>query len=226
MTRCIFMLSQNLEKILSLVQKTGDKMVIVPEFSDPFVIMPVDQYESLAVSKVDYSALTEEEILNRVNREISLWKQAQREIGLGTDMDFFSPRDLFSDKQSSLFSPDSAADWQLEKEELLADVKDEWLAEKKISPFSPAKDFLEPETDPWDTETDLETLEEELDEKLDLEDEEEVSAPLAYEKVPATEEKKDLPIIEAGLEEEEASEEEIKNKEKESIDEFLVEPIE
>ncbi|MDD5289890.1 MAG: hypothetical protein PHT40_01650 [Patescibacteria group bacterium] len=91
------MFSPQLEKIIDLAKRTGDKMIVVPEFGEPFAIVPLEKYEEMVSDQTDYAGMTEEEILNRVNREISLWKQAQREIGLGTDMDFFSPRDLGED---------------------------------------------------------------------------------------------------------------------------------
>ena len=81
-------MNNNLDKVLDLIKKTGDKAIIVPEFSDPYVIMPIDQYEQIVSVKVNYAEMTEQEILSRVNREISLWKQSQRELGFNPDMDF------------------------------------------------------------------------------------------------------------------------------------------
>jgi len=81
-------MNNNLDKVLDLIKKTGDKAIIVPEFSDPYVIMPIDQYEQIVSVKVNYAEMTEQEILSSVNREISLWKQSQRELGFNPDMDF------------------------------------------------------------------------------------------------------------------------------------------
>jgi len=81
-------MNNNLDKVLDLIKKTGDKAIIVPEFSDPYVIVPIDQYEQIVSVKVNYAEMTEQEILSRVNREISLWKQSQRELGFNPDMDF------------------------------------------------------------------------------------------------------------------------------------------
>jgi len=81
-------MNNNLDRVLDLIKKTGDKAIIVPEFSDPYVIMPIDQYEQIVSVKVNYAEMTEQEILSRVNREISLWKQSQRELGFNPDMDF------------------------------------------------------------------------------------------------------------------------------------------
>ena len=89
---------QNLDKVLDLIKKTGDKAIIMPEFSDQYIIMPIDQYEKFVVAKVNYAEMTEEEILGRVNREISLWKQSQRELGFEPDIDLVdSVDDEFDD---------------------------------------------------------------------------------------------------------------------------------
>lgn len=111
------MFSPSFEKIIDLAKRTGDKVIVVPEFSEPFVIMPVEQYEELATKKVNYESMTEEEILNRVNREISLWKQAQREIGLSTDMNFFSPRNLDEDLMPRLPFEKEEPTWLKEDED-------------------------------------------------------------------------------------------------------------
>ncbi|MFH1456674.1 MAG: hypothetical protein ABIF17_01005 [Patescibacteria group bacterium] len=82
---------KNLDRVLDLIKKTGDKAIIVPVSgiwdSDPYVIVPIDQYKQIVSVKVNYAEMTEEEILNRVNREISLWKQSQRELGFNPDID-------------------------------------------------------------------------------------------------------------------------------------------
>lgn len=81
----------NLDRVLDLIKKTGDKAIIVPvpstRDSDPYIIVPIEQYEQIISAKVNYAEMTEQEILNRVNREISLWKQSQRELGFNPDMD-------------------------------------------------------------------------------------------------------------------------------------------
>jgi len=82
------MINCNLDKVLDLIKKTGDKAIVMPEFSDPYVIVPIDHYEQMISDKVNYAEMTEQEILSRVNREISLWKQSQRELGFNPDMDF------------------------------------------------------------------------------------------------------------------------------------------
>jgi hypothetical protein len=112
------MFSSQLEKIIDLAKRTGDKMIVMPEFGEPFAIVPIEKYEAMVSDQTDYAGMTEEEILNRVNREISLWKQAQREIGLGTDMDFFSPRDLGEDLMPRLpFGKDEEPAWLKEEDE-------------------------------------------------------------------------------------------------------------
>jgi hypothetical protein len=152
------MFSPSFEKIIDLAKRTGDKMIVMPEFGEPFAIMPLDQYEKIMVDKTDYAGMTEEEILNRVNREISLWKQAQREIGLGTDMDFFSPHNLDEDLMPRL-------PFEKEEQSWLKENEDEDIFGKKT--FDPLADDDEEENNNW---TAPKWPEDFLDENLKSED--------------------------------------------------------
>lgn len=39
-----------LERVLALAQKMGDRVIVVPENNEPFVIMPLEAYERLATA--------------------------------------------------------------------------------------------------------------------------------------------------------------------------------
>ena len=45
-------MNNNLDRVLDLIKKTGDKAIVMPEFSDPYVIVPIDQYEQMISNKV------------------------------------------------------------------------------------------------------------------------------------------------------------------------------
>ena len=83
-----------LEKILSLVKKTGDKYIIADEAGDPqAVIMDFNEYELLTTTFGDFEAsfsdfcdeeeepthpsLTEKEMLAKINRELNEWHESQ-----------------------------------------------------------------------------------------------------------------------------------------------------
>lgn len=71
---------KSLNKVLELIQKTGDRCIILSETGDePYVVMSLAEYERLALRKSDVAALTEDELLDKINRDISVWKSQQEE---------------------------------------------------------------------------------------------------------------------------------------------------
>jgi len=225
--RRLFMFSSQLEKIIDLAKRTGDKVIVMPEFGEPFAMVPLEQYEEMTESKIDYAGMTEEEILNRVNREISLWKQAQREIGLSSDVDFFSPRDLGEDLMPRLsFERGFDNDY---------DLVNERRGERTFDPLAGEEEEEEKwDSSRWPEDLVAETKSKEKEEKEEKEEDwkineegldedwlnEEMVGDVNYETEKPAEANKDLPTIEADAEN-------VENEvEKKDIDEFLVEPIE
>lgn len=78
------MLSDQLKKVLQLIKKTGDRVIIFdsnfPE--DSFVVMGLDRYTNMIEGKEPELApkssptndLTGEDLTDKINREISTWK--------------------------------------------------------------------------------------------------------------------------------------------------------
>ncbi len=65
----------NMQKVVNLIRKTGDKAIILDENGDPgFVIMSIGDYENLVIGKSGVQGLTEEELLDKINRDIAVWK--------------------------------------------------------------------------------------------------------------------------------------------------------
>jgi len=92
------MFPQQLKKILNLIKRTRDRVVIFDASSpdESYVVMDFDNYESLAsplVSKQKPESvvnkevsepvvapsedLTEEDVTDKINREISMWKNGE-----------------------------------------------------------------------------------------------------------------------------------------------------
>ena len=94
----------NFEKLLNLIKKTGDKAIMLNENGDPgYVIMSVNDYEDLILGKSGVSGLTESELLDKINRDIAVWKDSQelkelsvdqynfaKDLGEFTDDEYFS----------------------------------------------------------------------------------------------------------------------------------------
>ena len=65
----------NLEKILNLIQKTGDKCIYFdPRSEENFVIMSVEEYERMLGNTGEIKDLTQEQLLDKINRDIANWK--------------------------------------------------------------------------------------------------------------------------------------------------------
>jgi len=91
------MISPELKKILNLVKKTGDSVIVydAQETEETFVLMDFNSYEKMNSKELkleekpgDLSIqkqiedpkiknLTEEELTDKINREISLWKNQE-----------------------------------------------------------------------------------------------------------------------------------------------------
>ncbi len=72
------MLSTSWQQALDFAARHNTAVVVVDSQSDKaFVLSPLDQQIKPSDISVDYQNLTEEEFLSKINREISLWRQAR-----------------------------------------------------------------------------------------------------------------------------------------------------
>ena len=89
---------EHFNRILRLVSRTGDRLVVFdrqfPE--DSFSVMPLSQYEELSAPQPEETqvlpadiALTEEELADKMNSEISNWKNEDEAYYLEEE---FKPR--------------------------------------------------------------------------------------------------------------------------------------
>ena len=70
---------KNFDQILDLISKTGDKVIVVSEKHNPYVLMSVKEYRSILQGSSTVNELSEEELLNKINRDIAIWKASQDE---------------------------------------------------------------------------------------------------------------------------------------------------
>lgn len=68
-------MNSQLERIIKLIKKTGDRMVVYDSQKpdDTYVVMSIDEYEKI----VDDENLTEEEMTDKINRDIATWRNEQ-----------------------------------------------------------------------------------------------------------------------------------------------------
>ena len=82
-------MDKRIAQLLDLVKKTGDRLVIMPEEGDPFILMDVRQYESLLQKSESVAKKSDEE---QLSDDIALWKQTKTELS-GTDAKTGEPRE-------------------------------------------------------------------------------------------------------------------------------------
>lgn len=70
-------MANTLEKLIELINKTGDRCIILDHHGNPaFVLVPFKDYENLGKSE-EIAGLTEEELLNKINHDIAFWRSTQ-----------------------------------------------------------------------------------------------------------------------------------------------------
>lgn len=69
----------SLEKIIKLIQKTGDKIIVLNEGEPNLVMMSFKDYEKLVFNNGGFKDLTKEELVDKMNREIAFYKAEQGE---------------------------------------------------------------------------------------------------------------------------------------------------
>jgi len=69
----------SLEKIIKLIQKTGDKIIVLNEGEPNLVMMSFKDYEKLVFNNSGFKDLTKEELTDKMNREIAFCKAEEGE---------------------------------------------------------------------------------------------------------------------------------------------------
>ena len=87
------------QKAIKLAKKTGDRLIVFDSAheSDICVVMSLDDYEKLVISGSEVRGLTEEELLDKINRDIAIWKSEQDFWGEKSKKD----GDFFADEASN-----------------------------------------------------------------------------------------------------------------------------
>lgn len=82
------------QKAIKLAKKTGDKLIIFDSQKpdDIFVVMDLSQYEKVVLNNSDVRGLTEQEMIDKINRDIAIWKNDQdiAQENAGKSRDFFN----------------------------------------------------------------------------------------------------------------------------------------
>ncbi|MDD5554901.1 MAG: hypothetical protein PHU57_04760 [Patescibacteria group bacterium] len=103
-------MQNQLQKAINLAEITGDKIIVIDSSkpSSAFVVMKLDEYEKFVLGHNELRSLTEEELLDRINRDIAIWKSENDEKVEG-DKEFL-------DKRKEEISPFSYKSWMDKKD--------------------------------------------------------------------------------------------------------------
>ncbi|PLX20622.1 hypothetical protein C0584_05275 [Candidatus Parcubacteria bacterium] len=69
-------MNSKFDRIIKLVKKTGDRIVVFDsnEPENAYAIMSLDEYEKISDNNSDLRGLTEDQMIDKINRDIALWK--------------------------------------------------------------------------------------------------------------------------------------------------------
>jgi len=72
-------MADRLERFINLIAKTGDKLLVYDRHNpdDSFVVVGLSQYERLVTEANGVRGLTEDELIDKINSDIALWKRGQ-----------------------------------------------------------------------------------------------------------------------------------------------------
>jgi len=70
---------KNLKRILDLIKKTGDKYIFEDDNGDTFAVLALEDYENYIFRNNQLKNLSEDELLNKINKDIAIWKASQED---------------------------------------------------------------------------------------------------------------------------------------------------
>ena len=75
-------MQNQLQKAIDLAKKTGDRLIVFDpkNIDNIYVIMSLDDYEKLVIGHSEVRNLTEDQLLDKINRDIAIWKSEQEII--------------------------------------------------------------------------------------------------------------------------------------------------
>ena len=73
-------MASHMEKIISLIKRTGDRCVVVDVEGNPlYVMLSLTEYEKLISGSENLAALNEDEMLDKITRDVAIWRASQQE---------------------------------------------------------------------------------------------------------------------------------------------------
>jgi hypothetical protein len=72
-------MQDRLQRLIHLINKTGDKLIVFDQQNPDncYVISGLTDYEDIVKEGSDVKGLTEDELIDKINRDIAIWKNGQ-----------------------------------------------------------------------------------------------------------------------------------------------------
>lgn len=113
-------MQNQLEKAINLCKKTGDRLIVFDNLNsqNPFVVMNMDEYEKMILNRSEVRGLTEEELLDKINRDIAIWKSEQEGEDYSRDKTEIGHDSIenITDIEENIHSEDKKPRWAIKSE--------------------------------------------------------------------------------------------------------------
>ncbi|OGY41382.1 MAG: hypothetical protein A2Y82_00130 [Candidatus Buchananbacteria bacterium RBG_13_36_9] len=96
---------KDLKKILDLIRKTGDRYLFEDENGELYVLLSAKDYENLIFQHSEVKDFSEEELLNKINKDIAIWKAKQEDEKMLENWQNFEPKEENKEDDKYYFEP-------------------------------------------------------------------------------------------------------------------------
>lgn len=119
------MKQNQLDRIIRLVKRTGDRFVILDRATDEaMVVMNLDEYEDLLNTTTEVSNLAEEEMLSRLNHDINRWQEQHEKKTALPQIQYEEP-EVEPEEEAELEMEDEKEEDEAEKEPEMPEIHPE-----------------------------------------------------------------------------------------------------
>ncbi len=107
-------MSNQLQRVINLAKKTGDRVIVFDSVNpeNTYVVMGLDEYEKILIGKNEVRGLTEEQLLDKINRDIAIWK-TENDFGFFAE-NSFSPEEKNENDESET-RKEKKSNWSIPK---------------------------------------------------------------------------------------------------------------
>jgi len=73
------------QELKNLLKKTGGKYIIVENGKPEYVVMGWQDFQKVGASGNNVRSLTEEELIDKINKDIGFWREGQNQENVGLE---------------------------------------------------------------------------------------------------------------------------------------------